>query len=456
MMKRILLAAVLVGLLFACGAGEGGDIELKTSSELAAVPPNFIVVVLDDWGWKDYGWETTEIKTPTMDAIADRGFVFENAFLTTSSCSPSRASILMGRYPTATGAPHLHDFVPEGFTSIPEELRKAGYYTESVGKWHLGGAFKARFDSVKASQDHGSEAQWPRSIKERPSGKPFFMWLSSFDPHLPHNAPEQFQVHDPNTILLPRYFVDTPSGREAYVAYLDEVYRVDYFIGELIDELETQGLLDSTWLFIVSDNGAPTPFAKTTLYDSGIKTPLLVLGPKGQGRFPGLVSIVDLAPTIIELAGLDVAAEFQGRSFIEAFNNPAYQHRKYVFAEQNNHATARSHTAVRSDDYLLIRNHFFNDFCARGMTGLWRGIAEANKNGVATPVQTLCYLPPPPVQFFQVEDEGYEGVNLAGSQDHAGNQKRLEQALDEWELEYRTGACPDIECATSIEEKRNN
>lgn len=459
-MKRRALQVKLcltLAILAACGGGGGGnsnDAGLTTAAGAGPSPPNIIVIVLDDWGRSDYGYRNPGFVTPNIDAIAAGGFVFDNAFLTTSSCSPSRASILMGRYPTDTGAPHLHDAVPDGFTSIPEALRGAGYYTESSGKWHLGEAFKDRFDRVRATRDTGEAGLWPQVLRERPAGRPFFLWLASFDAHVPHDAPPEFQVHDPELVTLPDYLVDTPAGRVAYADYMNSVHRADFHIGLLLQELEAQDLLDNTWLFLLADNGAPTPFAKTTLYDSGIGTPLLVLAPGVEGTYRGLVSSVDLAPTIVELAGLDIPGEFQGKSFLQAFRSPDYRHREYIFAEQNNHGNLRSHTAVRSEQYLLIRNHFFEGICAGEMNQLWNDLRAANEQNTATPLQSLCYQKPPAEQFFDIGEAGYEAVNLADSPAHADRKEALSSALDAWESEHRGQACPDIECARDIEARR--
>ena len=180
----------------------------------------------------------------------------------------------------------------------------------------------------------------------------------------------------------------------------------------------------------------------------------MVLAPNVQGSYSGLVSSVDLAPTIAEVAGLAVPREFQGKSFLQAFRSADYQHRDHVFAEQNNHVTPRSHTAVRSQQYLLIRNHFFDSVCVGEMVQLWEDIVTANRQGAATPLQTLCYLPPPPVQFFQVDGEGYEQFNIAGNPAHVEQQAILEAALDDWESVYRQQACKDIACAREIEAQR--
>lgn len=443
---RVIACPLILLLLTACG-GTGGDGGTVAQPETTAQAPNFVVVILDDWGWRDYGAQDAWINTPNIDAIVQQGFTFTNAFLTTSSCSPSRASILMGRYPTATGAPHLHDPVPDGFTSIPEQLRERGYYTAAMGKWHLGGAFVKRFDDVFTGSPGGSDSSWPRLLAERPVDQPFFFWLASVDPHVPHAAAQTFRVHDPAAVQMPDYLADTPEGRAAYAAYLDEVHQVDFYIGELINALHDGGLLVNTWLFVLADNGAPTPFAKTTLYDSGIKTPLLVLGPGVSGSYDGLVSSVDLAPTIVELAGIDIPAAFQGRSFRRAFDAPDYLHREYVFAEQNNHGSARSHTAIRSADFLLINNYVFDWTCATEMPPLMQQLHALATAGAATDLQRLCVDRLPPVQFLRVGQPGYEANNLADSAEMAASRQLLAERLAEWESEFRSGACVTADCA---------
>src|SRR5262245_44160575 len=139
MKNRIVLLAAFVALSFV----------VVPTSAAEAERPNFIVFIADDMAWDDcgaYGHKT--IRTPNLDRLARDGMRFDNAFLTCSSCSPSRASILTGRYPHNTGAQQLHWPLPADQVIFPEKLREAGYYTASAGKWHLGKAAKAKFDTV--------------------------------------------------------------------------------------------------------------------------------------------------------------------------------------------------------------------------------------------------------------------------------------------------------------------
>lgn len=453
----VLRVCLVLTFLVGCGGSGGGrnseatGTPEVTSREAGSPPPNIVVVVLDDWGWRDYGSLTPGFITPNIDAIAAEGFVFDNAFLTTSSCSPSRASILMGRYPSATNAPHLNDFVPDGFSSIPEVLRGAGYYTEAVGKWHLGPHFKHRFNRVRSQRESTGES-WPLSVRELDGDRPFFLWLASFDPHVPHDVLPEFEVHDPDSILLPAYLVDTPGSRAAYADYMNSVHRADHHIGLLLDELAAQGLSENTWVFLLSDNGAPTPLAKTTLYDAGLKTPLLVLAQGIQGSFEGVVSSVDLAPTIVALAGIEAPPAFQGKSFLPVMRSPEAKHREFVFAEQNNHRKLANTIAVRSEEYLLIRSYYAERVCGNEMVDIWRDLRELHEQGGATPLQSLCFQPMPPVQFLQVGEAGYETSNLVGSPAHAGQLMRMTAVLDEWEAAHKAGACRDLACARAAAE----
>ena len=149
--------------------------------------PNIIIFIADDISWDDLGcYGNLDVKTPNIDELAKNGIVFKNTFLTTSSCSPSRNSILTGRYPHNTGAAELHTEPPIEMISLPEILKNNGYYTIQAGKFHLGEYAKRGFNKIyedRKKNGLGGEDFWVNVIENRPKNIPFFMWFASYDAH---------------------------------------------------------------------------------------------------------------------------------------------------------------------------------------------------------------------------------------------------------------------------------
>ena len=325
--------------------------------------PNIVLIIADDVGWNDLGcYGNSVVRTPNIDRIAAEGIKFTNAFLTTSSCSPSRTSIISGRYPHNTGAAELHTPLPSEVVIFPELLKKAGYYTAQAGKWHMGDAARRGFDQILDSGKMGNSGadQWAESIENLPEGKPFFLWLASLDAHRIWN-PDSFRgYHNPDDVHVPPFLIDDQATRQDLALYYDEISRFDYFIGEVEKQLQSKGIANNTIILIMSDNGRPFPRCKTRLYDSGIKTPLIVKWPDGISNrgleCHSLISSIDIAPTILELAGVPSAPGFQGRSFLPLLNHPSRPFRNYVFAEHNWHDHEALERMVRTRDFLYILN----------------------------------------------------------------------------------------------------
>ena len=183
--------------------------------------PNFIIIIGDDIGWNDLGcYGNPTVKSPNIDQLAKEGIKFTNVFLTASSCSPSRCSIIAGRYPHNTGAAELHTPLPAGMTTLPGELKKGGYYTASAGKWHMGPNAKVDFDLVvEQGNGDGGEDQWLRVLKERPKDRPFFMWFASFDAHRDWQPDSLAEPHKAEKSIVPPYLVDAPGTRQDLAYY---------------------------------------------------------------------------------------------------------------------------------------------------------------------------------------------------------------------------------------------
>lgn len=421
----VLTGAVTAGVAF------GGEREVR---------PNFIFYITDDISWNDVGpYGNEAIHTPNLDRMAREGMVFENAYLTISSCSPSRCSIITGRYPHNTGAPELHTPLPAGQFAFPEALRKAGYYTVLSGKHHMGENVNGAFDKISPGQGPGKEADWVQILRERPENQPFFCWFASTDAHRNWQENSNAPRYDPATVVVPPFLYDGPQTRRDLTGYYHEISRTDYYLGELMQEVERQGIAGDTYLIYCSDNGRPFPRCKTRLYDSGIKTPLIISCP---GRVPAarsraLVSVIDFAPTILELAGLPTPPSIQGVSFTPVLRNPRAKIRDYAFAEHNWHVYQSHERMVRFGRWMYIRNAWPDrqNLCAESDPTFPAGaeLWSMHRQNRLVPAQTdIFLLPRPAEELYDVEADPYQVHNLAASPDITGILNHLRGIMDQW------------------------
>ncbi len=427
--------------------------------------PNIVLMIADDMAWNDclvYGHPT--IQTPNLARLASEGLTFDRAFLTTSSCSPSRASIITGRYPHAADAEELHWPVPAEQVTFVEALKAAGYHTAAAGKWHLGNALKERFDEVRGADPSGFQlptgpdagnallaiegdgarqsgcGQWIPTLRERPRDKPFFLWLAAVDPHRDYRDGIIPEPHRPEDAIVPPFLPNTPEVRRDLARYYDEIGRLDAFVGLVLDELDAQGIADNTLVIFISDNGRPFPRCKTTIYDSGVKTPMIARWPQRitpETRTGALVSTVDFAPTLLSLAGLEPLDSFQGVDFSPIFDDPQARVRDAVYSERNWHDYAARARAVRTERFRYIRNED-QDFpltppadAVRSPT--FREMLRLRDLGQLTLAQRDCFLTDRPFEeLYDLETDPYELHNIVGDPRYARVLEDLRDQLDAW------------------------
>ena len=438
---------------------------LAVSASAAPSRPNFILFIADDMAWEDCGaYGNKAVRTPNLDRLAREGMRFDRAFVTASSCSPSRSSLLTGRYPHSTDAEQLHWPLPKAQLTLAEKLKAAGYWTAAAGKWHLGNEVKDRFDVVHeagtggfqlqvgvdgkvkkmiAEKDESGCGQWVSTLQARPKDKPFFLWLAALDPHRDYQPNSVPNPHRPADVVVPPYLPDAPDTRRDLALYYDEITRLDGFIGQVLAELERQGAAENTVILFISDNGRAFPRCKTTLYDSGIRTPLLVRWPakvKPGGVCGSLVSTVDFGPTFLELVGLPAPSSFQGKSLAPLLTNPTARVREHIFAEHNWHDYDAHKRAVRSERFKYIRN-FDADLpntppadAVRSLT--FQEMRRLRDAGKLSPAQLMPFQRPKPAEeLYDVSADPHELRNLAGDPKHAATLAQLRAALATWQVE---------------------
>ena len=403
---------------------------------------NFVLLIADDVSVSDWGcYGHPVIRTPHIDALAERGLRFENAYLTTSSCSPCRASLITGRYPHNTGAPELHTPLPADQILFPARLQEAGYHTVMSGKNHMGNHVKSAFSVVSPGRGPGKQADWVELLQQRPPDQPFFFWFAASDAHRNWTFTDHAPRYDPDRMVVPPWLVDGPRTREDLASYAHEVSRFDHFVGEVCNELVRQGVFDNTVVMVMADNGRPFPRCKTRLYDSGIKTPLVICCPDrfASATCRRLVSTIDLAPTIMELAGVGIPREVQGVSLLPLLREPDWQVRDVVFAEHNWHVYRNHERMVRHGDWVYIRNRFPNQqnlcveaYCGGAGEELW----EMREAGQLNEIQlTLFRNPCPEHELFYLPDDPQQLRNLAADPVHRTTLEQLQGLLSRWEQE---------------------
>lgn len=422
--------------------------------------PNFIVLISDDISYDDLGcYGSPNGRTPNIDALVGEGIKFTNAFLTASSCSPSRSSILTGRYPHNNGdAAELHRPISAHIPAVSSLLRDSGYYAALAGKNHMTWK-KARagqkapsdaFDKIypaKSKGNSGGHGNWINAIDECPEGKPFFLWLAALDAHRAWDGDKEWDEskygpkHDPKTVVLPPALLDQPGTRSDFASYLNEVTRFDWFVGEVVAHLKEKALFENTQIFVIADNGRPFPRAKTRLHDDGMKTYFITSGPavkKSNVESDSLISVIDIAPTLCEMAGIEISPTFQGRSLLPVLSDPEAKIREFAFSEHNWHDYEALGRSVRDGRFLYIINER-PQFALQGpadsvKSQSFQDLLGAHQSSQElTPIQQDVFLAPrPEVELYDAERDPHQINNLAGNPEFESVERRLAAALSYW------------------------
>lgn len=402
-------------------------------------PPNILVLIADDMGWFDAGaYGNTAIRTPNIDQLAASGLRVEHAFLTIAQCSPSRISILSGRYPHQTGAEDLHMPMPDSIRILPSYLKQQGYFTGHMRKTHYGPHGNEQFDWYDAWQERSPEA-FGRFLDEA-GDRPFFLWVGFSDPHRGYNDGTLDPPHDPEDVILPPHLIDAHGTRSDRAQYYDEIGRLDQNVGRFLAELDARGLRENTLVVFLSDNGAPFPREKGTAYDAGIRTPLIFSWPNVIApdiRYGGLVSVIDLAPTLLDVAGLDTPASMVGQSIRPIFTDLSVPGREYIFAERNWHNCDEHIRAVRTARFKLILNAYTDlPLCTpadASRSPSWFDLQQAKKAGTLTPAQARLFeVPRPRVELYDLANDPNEYVNVALTSVYSEVARDLARVLDAW------------------------
>lgn len=417
---------------------------------LTTAQPNFLLILSDDHGAADMGaYGNKEIHTPNLDTLARQGIRFDAAFATEAICTPSRSSVYTGLYPMRHGAHRNHTNVLEGTKSLPHYFQPLGYQVQLAGKTHFGPSKDFPFETLSAGGWRLSapdlDDYLPAITRTFNAKQPFLLVVATSLPHTQifgEPYPESMRYSASN-VSLPPYLVNTEQTRRNRAGYYELVTRLDTRIGRILSALDESAAARNTVVIYASDHGAGFAFEKWTNYDAGIKVPLIVRLPNQRhagANSDALVSLVDVLPTLLQLAGSEAPPTLDGRSFARVLEDPEKQHRDYIFATHTtlgirNAGDAMPIRSIRNARFKYIRNLNPNGTLTNNVTeqsqSAWPSWVQAAMNGNTHAAQRMqAYQKRPAEELYSLEADPYELNNVIGNPGYRSMLGTLRATLD--------------------------
>ena len=414
---------------------------------MAADHLNVLFITVDDMNRDSVGVYGAMVPdtTPNIDRLASQGLRFEHAHVTVAICQPTRAVWMTGRYPHNNGALGF-DEIRAGVPTLPETLSQNGFYTGILGKTH----------HVVPSRENAFEYRRPREellygrspdlygtfVAEflrdaRRSDRPFFLMVNTADPHRPFDTrkpaaqrsladvdaatngkndwytrdfPAPSRIYKPDEIVVPGFLPDLPEIREEIAMYYSSVRRADDVVGRVLDALKAAGFADNTLVMLKSDHGIAVPFAKTNVWRHSTLTPWIVRWPgvikPGTHDTEHLVAGVDLAPTMLDILGIDAMQGMDGRSFLPVLQGRKQDRREFVYTQINTLVTGASYTmrSIQGKRFGLIWNAWSDGttvFSNESMKGLtWNAMVSAAESDPTVAARVRHFQYRVPLEFY--------------------------------------------------------
>ena len=417
MKQYVLLSTAFAIILVGC----------PTKLVIAADHPNILWVTSEDHGPEMGCYGDKLARTPNIDAVAAKGMIFKHAWSVAPVCAPARTAIISGMYPSSTGGLHMRSMVsmPKGTKMGPQILREAGYYCSNNSKTD----YNLR-EPGKVWNDSSNKAHW----KNRSEGQPFFAVFNSTKSHesqirtRPHT-----QITDTAKVRVPAYHPDTPEVREDWAQYYDKVSEADADAGRHLKEVADAGLAEDTIVFYYGDHGSGMPRSKRWPSNSGLHVPMVVYFPKkwehlapaeykAGGSSDRLVSFVDLAPTVLSIAGIKPPDWMQGHAFAGPHQS---QPQPFIYGERGRMDERMDLVrSVTDGRYVYLRNYMTHVSQAQRVayqfetptTQVWNKLFVAGKTNAA---QSLFWQVPKSVEeLYDLQSDKDEVINLSQSSEH--------------------------------------
>lgn len=428
---------------------------LVASSGMAADRPNIVWISCEDISCHLACYGDPNATTPNLDKLAGQGVRYTRAFTCHGVCAPSRTGIITAMYPIGIGANHMRSkaTLPKQIRCFPEYLRQAGYYCTNNSKTD----YNFHWNQKDVWDESSNKAHWKnRSNSDQPFFAVFNLTMSHESKIWPKgwqnvvkNVPED-QLHNPDSIRIPKLYPDTPEVRAAHARLLDIIMVMDQTVGRYLKELDDAGLTDDTIVIFWSDHGNGFARAKRWIYDTGTLVPMIARIPdrfraEGQGT-PGsvddqLINLIDLGPTTLNLAGIPVAENMMGQPFLGA---KLPEPRQYIYGARDRiderFDMVRS---VRDSRYRYVRNLNswrpalqFIEYSERSVVRqeMRRLFAEGSLHQESA---QFLVTPRPAEELYDLSTDPFELQNLAADPAQADTLKRLRRECTRWQLEVR-------------------
>lgn len=407
--------------------------------------PNILWISSEDNGPQLGCYGDSYATTPNLDRLASRSLRFTQCWSNAPVCAPARTTIITGMWPTSLGAQHMRSEVrlPENVQLFPQLLRAAGYYCTNNSK--------EDYNVIKAGKvwdESSNKAHW----RNRQQQQPFFAVFNFTTTHesqirmRPHQA-----KHDASQVFVPPYHPDLPDVRRDWAQYYDKLEEMDQQVGKVLKQLEEDGLAEDTIVVYFGDHGSGMPRGKRWLYQSGLHVPLLIhIPPKYKAlaqefnsdgsTIDELVGFIDLAPTMLSLAGIPVPQTMQGRAILgsQRTTEPEYM---VAFRDRMDERYDCSR-AIRDHQYLYIRNWIpyrpqgqYLEYMFQTPTTLaWK---KAFDEGQLNEAQSFFWKPKPTEELYDLNTDPYQTVNLSSQSEHQAILDTMRNRLREWTLQTR-------------------
>jgi uncharacterized sulfatase len=402
--------------------------------------PNILWITSEDHGPEMGCYGDDFATTPHVDGLAKKGMLFELAWSTAPVCAPARTTLITGLYPPSFGGQHMRSMVklPKSIRFYPTYLREAGYYCTNNAKTDY---------NVRSKETGWNASSGKAHYRNRKEGQPFFAIFNAGASHeskirtRPHKA-----VHDPAKVRIPAYHPDNKESRQDWAQYYDIVTRADVIAGKLLADLDKAGLTDDTIVFYYGDHGSGMSRSKRWTYNSGLSVPMVVYFPKkwehlapkeykSGGKSDRLVGFVDLAPTLLSLAGVKPPATMQGHAFAGKHQQ---EKPKYMFGFRGRMDERYDFIRTVTDGHFqYIRNynpHFiYGQYVGYNFvtpsTSAWKRDYDAGKLNEA---QSHFWRLKPSEELYDLKSDPDEVKNLAASTEHQAKLRELRKAQQDW------------------------